>query len=185
MNASAPLVRIATPTGRVSQGRGFYQLDEDILLVQLGPFLGDRQFFSSLESEHIRFDIDREGRLIGIECRLPRRQWLVAKEVVITPTIAEPADVRWLDFRTALPEPDILTNPSRSSLMIVFCADKSSPWYILGDSVLLQIDRQGQATALLVTGIEDDTAGHKLAEFRIHVNRSLGHKSSIVMPPQA
>jgi hypothetical protein len=185
MGAIAPLVRIATPTGRVAPGRGFYQQDEDILLVQLGAFLGDRQFFSSLESEHVRLDIDRQGCLIGIECRLPRRQWQVAPDAVVTPTIAEPADIRWLDFRAPMAEPDHLTDPYRTSLLIAFCADTSSPWYILGDSVFIQIVRQERVSALLVTEIEDDTAGRRLAAFRIHVNRSLGHKSSIVIPPQA
>jgi hypothetical protein len=92
--------RIETPTRTVAPGRGFYQLEEDVLSVQLGPFAGQRQCFSSLESDLVRLDMDRWGRLIGLEVFTPRRQWPVTDPE--PPRIAEPADIRWLDFRESI-----------------------------------------------------------------------------------
>lgn len=67
-------VRVSTPTEHLLLGRGFYQVDDGTLFVQIGPFQHSRHFFSYLESESVRIDIDCEGRPIFIEVGLPRQR---------------------------------------------------------------------------------------------------------------
>ena len=88
MAAQAIKLRISTPTEPIPPGRGFYQLEEDSLYVQIGLFSRDRRFFSYLESKNTRLDFDREGRLIFIEVDLPRRQWPVDLQLT-RPVVAE------------------------------------------------------------------------------------------------
>ncbi len=59
-------LRIDTPTGPTKSGRGFYQLDEESLFVQIGLFTEKKHFFNYLENEIVLFDLDRTGQLIFI-----------------------------------------------------------------------------------------------------------------------
>jgi hypothetical protein len=165
-------LRIESPTAAVLPGRGFYQLEEDTLFVQVGQFSEDRHFFSYLESEseRVRFDIDREGRLMLIEVDLPRRRWTVDPGLTI-PKIADAADIHWLDFRARIMDPEILTDERRSVLLLRFTESSSWRWYKLTDSVLLQVDANSQLTAVIVTSIDDDFAGRELAAFRKWLKR--------------
>jgi hypothetical protein len=165
-------LRIDSPTAAVLPGRGFYQLEEDSLFVQVGEFSEERRFFSYLESEseRVRFDIDREGRLMLIEVDLPRRRWTVVPDLSI-PTIAETADIRWLDFRERMVDPEILTDERRSIAMLRFVESSSWRWYKLTDSVLLQVDANSQLMAVIITSIDDDFAGRELAAFRKWLKR--------------
>lgn len=164
-----PLLKIDAPAGLNLPGRGFYQLEEDVLQVQAGCFPDSRRFFSFLESDSVRFDIDRSGRLIMIEVTVPRRNWTTVEDLK-PPTIAERADVRWLDFRTSVQEPTLLTNRSRDRLLIRFTDATSWRWYTVADSLFLQVDNNCRLAAVMVTGIVDDFAGRHLARFRRQVS---------------
>ena len=39
-------LRIDTPTGPIKSGRGFYQLDEESLFIQIGLFTEKKHFFN-------------------------------------------------------------------------------------------------------------------------------------------
>ena len=158
-------LKIDTPTGDTVPGRGFYQLEEDSLYVQVGEYRDNRGFFNFLESNTVRFDIDKSGRLLLIEVTLPRRRWEVDSELT-APTIAESADIRWLDFRARLPEPKLVTNPKQTALLIQFAPDGSWRWFQLAEAVLIQADRNHCLTAVMITDIEDDLAGRQIAAFR-------------------
>ena len=97
-------LRIATPIEPVMPGRGFYQLEEDALYVQVGLFSSGRRFYSFLESSNVLFDFDRLGRLIFMEVRVPRRRWEVDTTLEV-PAIVQPADIRWLNFRDTIDHP--------------------------------------------------------------------------------
>ena len=163
-------LKIDTPTGQIVPGRGFYQLEEDALYIPVGEHSANRRFFSYLESEQVRFDIDKFGRLMLIEVDLPRRRWTVDNQLK-APSIASPADIRWLDFRARIPGPQLLTNQRRTLLMLQFAPGHSWRWYSLAESVLVQADRDHRLTAVIVTDIEDDLAGQQIAAFR----KSISH----------
>jgi hypothetical protein len=158
-------VRVLTPTERLLPGRGFYQVDDDTLFVQIGPFKRSRQFFSYLESESVRLDIDREGRPIFIEIGLPRRHWQVLPDFEIPPA-AETADIRFTDFRKTISVPTLLAPPDRRSLLIRFDRPGRSRCYRLADSVIAQVSDDGGLMAVWVMDIVDDFAGQQLAAFR-------------------
>ena len=158
-------LKIDAPTGPPAPGRGFYQLEEDALYVPVGEQTRRRRFFSWLESERVRFDIDKSGRLMLLEVDCPRRQWDVDSNLS-GPSLAEPADIRWLDFRSFIPDPDLLTNSERTVLQLRFHTGDSWRWQALAQDVLIQTDRDLNLAAVMVTGIEDDLAGRRIAAFR-------------------
>lgn len=170
MALEAISLKIDTPTGELVPGRGFYQLEEDSLYVQVGEYRDNRGFFNYLESDTVRFDIDKSGRLLLIEVTLPRRRWEIEPQMTV-PTIAETADIRWLDFRTRIPEPRLVTNPKQTALLIQFAPDGSWRWFKLAEAVLVQADRNHRLTAVMVTDIEDDLAGRQIAAFRHQTRR--------------
>ena len=158
-------LKIDTPTGEITPGRGFYQLEEDALYVQVGAYSKHQKFFNYLESDRVRFDIDKNGRLIFIEVSVPRRRWESSTEIS-PPTIAEPADIHWLDFRTRIAEPRLLTNMNQTHLLIDFKSHHSWRWFTLGERVFVQADHEHRLAAVMVTDIEDDLAGAQIAAFR-------------------
>ena len=158
-------LKIDTPTGETTPGRGFYQLEEDALYVQVGTYSKHQKFFNYLESDWVRFDIDKDGRLIFIEVSIPRRRWELSTQIS-PPTIAEPADIRWLDFRSRIAEPRLLTNKNQTHLLIDFTSPHSWRWFTLAESVFVQTDHENRLAAVVVADIEDDLAGAQIAAFR-------------------
>lgn len=158
-------LRVETPTGAAPPGRGFYQLEEDSLYVQVGPGGPERKYFSYLESEHLRLDLDRDGRLIFVEVRLPRRQWQVDQNLT-PPGIGEPGDIRWLEFRQRINDPLFLTDESHSILKIEFQPSDSWRWYLPGENVVVQISPDSTLASIWVTEIVDDLAGKQIGAFR-------------------
>ena len=163
-------LKINPPTGATLPGRGFYQLEEDALYVPVGEHDPERRFFSYLESKKIRFDIDRSGRLMLIEVDFARRRWSVDDRLT-PPSIAEPADIRWLDFRQKMSDPELTTDPQRALLQIRFAPNPTWQWYTLAENVLIQASPDQQLTALMVTAIDDDLAGRQIAAFRKLISR--------------
>lgn len=168
--ADLPKLKIDAPVGKANPGRGFYQLEDDLLYVQVGDFTPERRFFNYLESDPVRFHIDRLGRLMLVEVTSPRRQWTVASDLTV-PGIGERADVHFLDFRERIAEPELLTDPDRSILLVRFAHAQSWHWYVIADSVLIQTDGDNRMTALMVSEIEDDLAGRQIAFFRKYICR--------------
>lgn len=158
-------LRISTPTEPIVAGRGFYQLEEEELYVQVGPFGPERRFFSYLESDIVRLDLDRGGRLIFVEVTVPRRHW-PATPALSPPFVIEPADIRWLDFRQRIAPPRLTSNRSRTVLKLTFSASDPTRSYYLADDVILQVSDSGELHAVWVNNIVDDLAGQEIAEFR-------------------
>ena len=171
MAVQAPRVRISTPTEPILPGRGFYQLEEDSLYVQVGPFLGNRRFFSYLEAENVNLHFDREGRLIFIEVNEPRRRWPV-KKAIRPPAVVEPADIRWLDFRSGLKQPQFSTDRRRTILKIQFesCAELRN--FYIAEHVIAQISQSNELCAIWIDDIVDDLAGQEIAAFRRQLRKT-------------
>jgi hypothetical protein len=158
-------LKIETPAGPIPSGRGFYQLDEEILFVQIGLFLNSRKFFSYLETDNLLLDIDRNGRLIFIELDLSRRRWVVERNLK-APKIVEPADIRWYNFRDEITPPKIITNNKKNVLKLEFSANLMPLYYHLADRVIVESTESKILTALWIVDIIDDFAGHEIGEFR-------------------
>jgi hypothetical protein len=165
MHHGLPIIRIDTPSDQSLPGRGFYQLEEDALFVQIGLFTSEYRFFSYLESDTVRLDLDREGRVLFIEVSLPRRQWETDDDLCWPPT-ASSADIRWLNFRATVPEPGLLTNESRTLLRMEFRPVDSPRRYLLADNVAIEVAADNTLSAIWINDIEDDVAGRGIADFR-------------------
>jgi hypothetical protein len=165
MTVSPVSLNITTPTEPIAPSRGFYQLEEEALFVQVGPFTSQRRFYSYLESPGLCLDFDRQGRLIFIEVSVSRRKWSVVNSLK-TPRIIEPADIRWLDFRDTFLPPALETNSSKTLLKLSFGASDDPLNYYLAKSVIAQTDRRDRLLSLWVTDITDDIAGRAISFFR-------------------
>lgn len=178
MGVSTLKLRIDTPTGKVYPGRGFYQRDEGALYVQVGEVSDQRHCFSYLEAEAVRFDLDQHAQLMGIEVTEPRRRWRVGRNVRI-PRIAEPADIRWLDFREQMPQPELIRNAGGDRLLLRFASSGSWRWYLLADGIHVQVDPDDRLTAVLISDIVEDFAGKNISRFR----KKLGRLTDRSKPP--
>lgn len=165
MPLTAISLEISTPSDSLPSGRGFYQLEEDALYIEIGRTESNARYFSHLESNVIRLDIDKQGRLLFIELNVARRHWPVGDDLEV-PAVSSLADIRWRDFRESIADPELNTNEQRSWLQIRFSPDNGGPWYRLAEHVLLQTDGERRLSALWVTDITDDLAGQEIAEFR-------------------
>ena len=75
MTVSQIKLKVQTPSGPVLPGRGFYQLEEDALYVQIAPFSREFRFFSFLESEFVHLDLDKEDLILDFgaaSCEISR-----------------------------------------------------------------------------------------------------------------
>ncbi len=158
-------LNVSTPTEPIMPGRGFYQLEEDSLFVQVGSFTNRRRFFSYLEASSVMFDFDRQGRLIFVEVDVPRRHW-DAQPSLMPPQVIEPADIRWLNFRSSLKKPTLLTNERKTTLKMCFRATENPLNFYLAQSVIAQTDPEYRLSALWITDITDDLAGREISMFR-------------------
>jgi hypothetical protein len=168
MTVQSPRVSISTPTEPILSGRGFYQLEEEALFVQIGPFHDRRKFYSYLDSNNISFQLDKTGRLIFVAVNIPRRRWKPVASLT-PPKIVEPADIRWLDFREKIDEPRLLTNKRKSIVKLEFAGSPNLLNYFIAGSIVVQVDPEGQLCALWVTEIVDDLAGREIGAFRKHL----------------
>ncbi|MFZ1683453.1 MAG: hypothetical protein WAU88_04900 [Candidatus Zixiibacteriota bacterium] len=169
MGRLLPHLRISPPTGPMPPGRGFYQLEESALYVPIG--LADSSpFFSYLESDRIRFDINQKGELLFIEIDAARHTWKV-KEDIAPPPDPEQADVRWLDFRAAIADPLLLSNRTRTSLYLRFLDSTPSRTLQIAESVLIQVNDESRLCGVYIAEIVDDLAGHEIALFRASLRK--------------
>lgn len=170
MSPKSPRLQISTPSEPIEPGRGFYQLEEDVLYVQVGEFESGKRFYSYLESSNFSMEFDRDGRLIFIELNLPRRLWPV-DESIVWPSSVEPADIRWLDFRAHLDMPQISTNDDRSMVAIRLSDKKSAKAFYLASTVALLVDSENLPVGLMIRDINDDLAGAEIAAFRKQIRQ--------------
>ena len=122
----------------------------------------------------MRFDIDREGRLIFIEVPIPRKQWPVNSQLE-KPTTISIADIRWLDFRERISDPLLSTNTEQTTLYLQFNRNTPVQCYYLAESVLLQVDKNELLTAIWIDDITDDFAGRELSAFRRECRTDVVH----------
>ncbi len=165
MPLSTPTLKVNTPVENIPVGRGFYQLEEDELYVPV-EFPGKKaRFFSYLDSDTVSIQLDRNGRLIFIQVSLPRRRWK-ARASLVAPESAEPADVRFLDFRDSFKKPSIFCDKKRQKVMIRFLKEPAANNYKIAANVIAQVGAEGQLVALWIFDIIDDIAGQEIASWR-------------------
>jgi hypothetical protein len=165
MPLKALKVKVNTPADVVPYGRGFYQLEEESLYLPVEYPQVMARFFSYLESPAVSLSLDREGRLIFIEVNLPRRRWRI-KNNLIWPETADPADIRFLDFRESFISPAVYCDRRRQNLLIIFGRNHSVSNYYLAENIITQVDSRARLMTIWISDIEDDLAGREIADWR-------------------
>lgn len=147
-------------------GRGFYQVEEDKLFVQIGEFNLKKSLFSYLESDNFRFDISKSGHPIFLELTIPRRNWAIDKNFAVS-KVGEISSLKFIDFRKIIIEPIVTTNKNKDSIRLSFTQNsQSNVTYTLTDNISFEIDQESNLVAIVVNNIIDDFAGQKLKKFR-------------------
>lgn len=168
MLLSSLRLRITSADRAEPLGRGFYQLEEDSLYVQIGEFDNRHRFFSFIDGDRLRMDFDKEGRLLFVELAVPRRTWPIEPGLA-APLPYQSRDIRWLDFRGTIAQPAITASPERTLVRLRFSDAAPHGTIALASSVFLQVAEDKSAVALWVTQIDDDFAGREIAAFRRHL----------------
>jgi hypothetical protein len=158
-------LKISAPTKPIPKGMGFYQLEDDVLYVPIGGNFKTGRFFSYIDSPGARFDLDNQGRLIFFEVSVPRRLWKKV-DTFNESDIALTADIRWINFRNLMDEPEVFNNQNSTKIYLRLSNEPSVSSYFLADKVILKVSENGNAVGILVNEIEDDMAGHKFAWFK-------------------
>ena len=142
----------------------FYQAEEETLIVHLTHEEVRSRFFSALESESLTLQCDKAGRLICIQIAKPRRLWIRERGIDAAP--APPVDLRFLDFRTQVPEPEYLCDSNRERVLLrwgnVYRADR----YRLGDNVTVFVVGGNTLAGIYIDTIREDRAGKRLSIWR-------------------
>ncbi len=158
-------LRISAPTKLNRLSRGFYQIEEEKLYVQIGQFAKTGQYFSYLESKNCRLEIDRHGYLIFIVITTPRRNWNIMNNLDI-PSPASERDVKFIPFRKTIKPPQIQTTPDQKDLKICFFESTETICLKLNDYIMIEVNSSDELAAIWIINILDDLAGKKLASFR-------------------
>lgn len=157
-------VRIAGYPVTPGISSGFYQAEEEALST---PIIHDNprpRFYSALDAEGVSLQCDNRGRLIFVQVRKPRRLWIGSRGVSAAPCPA--ADIRFLDFRVRIPEPEYLCDRRKNRLLIKFGEVSSSDSFRIGDNVVALIYRKTVLRGLFIDCLNPDRAGRSLAKWR-------------------
>jgi hypothetical protein len=165
-------VSVKAPAAVQPVSRGFYQVEEDILYV---PVVPGGKFYSFLDSDGIVLDIDRSGRLLFIQIRIPRHQWHTRKSLR-PPAAYTTADVRFLNFRDTLPPVLIETNARTSILRLTFAAEKSSAAFAIADNLLIETTAAQTLKSIWILSLDDDRAAQGMAAWRKAVGKEMKHR---------
>jgi hypothetical protein len=165
MSLEAPKVKVAPPTGLLPHGRGFYQLEEEVLYLPIEYQSEKAKFFSYLESGDISLQFGREGRLIFIELTLPRRRWIYLPGLSPLDNIAG-GDIRFLDFRQEIANPSVFCDQFRQNIFICFGDIIPTTNYYLAQNLIGQISASEHLISIFVSDIVDDIAGREIAAWR-------------------
>lgn len=142
----------------------FYQAEEEALGVPLLYESQRARFHSALDSESLSLQCDKAGRLIYIQVRKPRRLWIGEHGISAVPS--PPIDLRFLDFRCRIPEPEFFCDATKESLLIKFGDVHSADSFQVGDNVYAYVADDLTLRGLYIDLINEDRAGKKLAAWR-------------------
>lgn len=165
-------VRLAGFTLTPAISAAFYQAEDEALSVPLIYDIPRPRFYSALDAKGISLQCDRAGKLIFVQIKKPRRLWIGSHGLEHVPSPA--ADIRFLDFRRTIAEPEYLCSAKHDRVLVKFGDIHSCDSYQIGDSLFIYIYRQREMRGLLIDNVLNDRAGKGLAKWRKLVAEGAG-----------
>lgn len=147
------------------QGGGFYQVEEGTLQIITSPITTNNNFFSYLECENLRIDINQNGNILFIESHLPKKRWIINEDIKF-PSKIKKADIRILDFRRLIAIPKLFTNNDNTILKIEWVKEHNVSHYLTASDIALEVNNNSQLTSIWINNITNDTAGQSIAKLR-------------------
>lgn len=162
-------IRLSPPADPIPVARGFYQPDDESLLV-LVHYPGEQpRYFNHLDSESLRIETDIKGRLLSLELLIPQAEWKVDTNHRSSVTAIVAEEIRFLDFRTGLNPVELSTNRLRDSMSIRIERVVASERRILIAENLTATVASDLLLSLSVSGIALDRGGRAIRRWRKEV----------------
>jgi len=153
---------------RVPQARGFYDTLEESLNIVIKA---RGKFYSYIQGQHYSVDLDRRGRLLGIEIFLPRKEWIVKSDLMIS-NDCPPRQISILEHRLEVEPLGIFTTHNRNICRLAFTEEKISYKYRVAQNVIFEVNVLDELSAIWMLNLEDDFGFKKEMDFRKGISPS-------------
>lgn len=153
-------IRVPAETTRYS--RGFYQVEDQQLIVPLCP---SGRFYSFLDSPQLSLDIDNAGRLLCLTINTPRQTWR-ADDSLRFPIGGLSADIRFLEFRDVLPPAEIEVASGTDLIRVGFVRLNQPEFYAVSDNLTVEITGGRFLSAIWIRNIIEDRGARAMAAWR-------------------
>jgi len=151
-----------TNAKRIPNARGFYDNMESSLNVVVKS---RGTFHSYIQGSDYSIDLDRMGRVLGLELYTSKDNWTVVPEL-ITPNGCEPRKIRFLDFRKEIEPISFLTNPDKNLCCIKFTEENVTYMYAIAKNLVAEVNVMDELSALWILNLVDDYGFKEETKFR-------------------
>jgi hypothetical protein len=156
-------IRLAiSETEKVPSARGFYDNMENSLNVVIKA---RGKFYSYIQGNDYSLDMDRRGRILGIELYLSRDKWVVDPKLA-PPEKCQMRQIQILEHRLEVEQEGFYTNEARDIVCIRFTRENLSYYYKIAQNLLFEVNVLDELSAIWVLNLEEDYGFKKEMRYR-------------------
>jgi hypothetical protein len=162
-------IRLAiSESDKVPSAKGFYDAMEKSLNFVI-KF--DGKFFSYIQGQDYSLDLDKKGRLLGIEIYKSRDEWTTDKEMVL-PKKIEKRQIHIKEHRLEVEPLGFFTNNGKNQVCLRFTKEKVSYLYQVAQNLLFEVNVMDELSAVWLLDLVDDFGFKKEMKYRKELNSS-------------
>jgi len=156
-------IRLAiSETEKIPSARGFYDNMENSLNMVIKA---RGKFYSYVQGKDYSLDLDRRGKILGIEIYVPREEWIVDRELV-PPAKCEMRQIQVLEHRVEVEPKGFYTNEAKNLACIRFTSEKISYFYKVAQNLLFEVNVLEELSAVWILNLEEDYGFKKEMKYR-------------------
>jgi len=149
-------------THSVPSARGFYDTIEDTLNVVIRT---RGKFFSYIQGEKYSIDLDKKGKILGMEIFAPKKEWTV-KTDLLAPTKFEPKKILIKEHRREFEPLGYFTNDSGNFCCMRFTSENISYFYKVAQNLIFEVNVMDELSAVWVLNLIEDYGFKKEMQYR-------------------
>ncbi len=156
-------IRLAiAETDKVPKARGFYDTMEETLNVAIKA---RGKFFSYIQGQDYSIDLDRKGRLLGVEIYASRKDWEIVPDMM-EPENPGPKLIRILEHREEYEPIGFFTNKKRNLCCMRFTEEKVSYFYLVAENLVFEVNVMDELSAVWILDLIEDFGFKKEMQYR-------------------
>jgi len=156
-------IRLAiSESGKLPSAKGFYDAMEKSLNVVIKS---RGKFYSYIQGQDYSLDLDKKGRLLGIEIYKPRDEWLTDKEMVL-PEKIENKQIQIMEHRLEVEPLGFFTNNGKDQVCLRFTKEKVSYMYKVAQNLVFEVNVMEELSAVWILDLVDDFGFKKEMKYR-------------------